>query len=44
MKRNRGIALLIFAILLQLCSSGMEMLALAVGMIGLIVTIMDDRR
>lgn len=44
MKRNRGIALLLFAILLQLCSSGMEMLALAVGMIGLIVAIMDDRR
>ena len=42
MKKNKGIAILLFAILLQMCSSGMDLLTLAVGVVGLIVTIIDD--
>ncbi len=44
MKKNKGIAILLFAILLQLCSSGMELLALAVGAVGLVLAIIDDRK
>lgn len=44
MKKNKGIAILLFAILLQMCSSGMELLTLAVGAVGLVVTIIDDRK
>lgn len=44
MKRNKGIAILLFAILLQLCSSRMELLALAVGAVGLVLAIIDDRK
>lgn len=36
-----GIGILLFAILLQLCSSGMEIISLVVGIIGLIITIFD---
>ena len=37
MKKNKGIAILLFAILLQMCSSGMELLTLAVGAVGLVL-------
>ena len=43
MKKNKGIAILLFAILLQMCSSGMELLTLGIGVIGLVVAIVDDR-
>lgn len=42
MKNNRGIAILLFAILLQLCSSGMELITLVIGIVGLTVTVIDD--
>lgn len=42
MKKIRGLAILLFAILIQLCSSGMEWLSLGLGIIGLIVAIIDD--
>ncbi len=44
MKKNKGIAILLFAILLQMCSSGMELLTLAAGAVGLIVAIIDDNK
>jgi hypothetical protein len=44
MTKNKGIAILLFAILLQMCGSGMEFLALAVGAVGLVVTINDDSK
>lgn len=44
MRKNTGIAVLLFAILLQMCSSELEPLTLAVGAAGLILTIIDDRR
>jgi hypothetical protein len=44
MKKNKGIAILLFAILLQMCSSGMELFALAVGTVGLASTIIDDSK
>lgn len=36
-----GISIILFAILLQLCSSGMELLALGIGLIGLFFTIIS---
>lgn len=42
MRKNRGLAVLLFAILLQMCSSGMGWLTLGIGTIGLIVTLIDD--
>ena len=42
MKKSKGIAILLFAILLQMCSSGMELLTLAVGVVGLVIAIIDD--
>ena len=42
MKKNRGLAILLFAILLQMCSSGMEWFALGIGVVGLITTLIDD--
>lgn len=42
MKKNKGTAILLFAILLQLCSTGMELLTLVVGVVGLIIAISDD--
>lgn len=42
MRKNRGLAIILFAILLQLCSSGMELLALGIGIVGLVVTLIDD--
>jgi len=44
MKKNRGIAIILFAILLQLCSAGMELLTLVIGTVGLIVAIIDDSK
>ena len=44
MKKNRGLAVLLFAILLQMCSSGMEWLVLGIGVVGLITTLIDDHR
>lgn len=41
---SKGIAILLFAILLQLCSNGMELLTLGIGVIGLIITIRSDSR
>lgn len=38
-----GIALLLFAILLQLCSVGMELAALGIGVVGIILTFMGGR-
>ena len=34
MRKSRGLAIILFAILLQLCSSGMELLALVIGTVG----------
>ena len=42
MRKNRGLAILLFAILLQICSSGMELFTLVIGVVGLIVTLKDD--
>ena len=44
MKKIKGLAILLFAILLQLCSSGMELLTLGIGLIGLVVAIIDDTK
>lgn len=44
MKKSKGIAILLFAILLQLCSTGMELFTLAIGVIGLIIAIVDDSK
>lgn len=44
MKKLRGIAVLLFAILLHLCSSGLEPLTLAVGAAGLVLTFVDDKK
>ena len=42
MRKSRGLAVLLFAILLQMCSSGTEWLTLGLGVVGLIVTLIDD--
>lgn len=44
MKKLRGIAVLLFAILLQLCSSDLEPLTLAVGAAGLVLTFVDEKK
>lgn len=44
MRKNRGLAILLFAILLQMCSSGMELVALGVGAVGLLITLTDDAK
>lgn len=46
MKKLRGIAVLLCAILLQLCSSssGLEPLTLALGAAGLALTFVDDKK
>ena len=44
MKKIKGIAILLFAILLQLCSSGMELLTLVIGLVGLVIAIIDDSK
>ena len=38
-----GIAIILFAILLQLSSVGMELLTLGIGIVGLIVTIRGSK-
>ena len=43
-KKNKGISILLFAILLQMCSSGMELLALGIGAVGLGLAIIDDSK
>ena len=42
MKKMKGIAILLFAILLQLASTGMEILTLGIGLVGLVIAIIDD--
>lgn len=42
MKKCKGIAILLFAILLQQCSTRMELLTLGIGIVGLIVAVIDD--
>ena len=42
MKNTKGSAILLFAILLQLCSSGMEAVAMIIGIVGLVVAVKDD--
>ena len=44
MKKNKGIAILLFAILLQLSSTGMELVTLGVGIVGLVIAIVDDSK
>ena len=45
MKRSvKSIAVLLFAILLQLCSTGMELLTLIIGIIGLIMAFTSDAK
>ena len=44
MKKNKGIAILLFAILLQLCSTGMELITLGVGVVGLVIAIVDESK
>jgi hypothetical protein len=39
-KIGLGIALILFAILLKLCSSGMDTFALLLGLIGLIISLL----
>lgn len=39
-KIGLGIAILLFAILLSICSSGMEIFAIGIGSVGLIFSIM----
>lgn len=44
MRRSvKGIAVLLFAILLQLCSTGMELLTLVIGIVGLVMTLITDK-
>ena len=43
MKKTKGIAILLFAILLQLASTGMELLTLGIGIVGLIISIIGER-
>lgn len=42
MKKNRGLAIILFAILCQLCSDGFEIPVLILGAIGLCIAIYDD--
>lgn len=44
MKKTKGLAILLFAILFQLCSSGMELLTLAIGLVGLVIATIDDTK
>lgn len=41
-KLGTGIAILLFAILLQLCSTGMEFISLPIGIVGLVFVILSD--
>lgn len=40
----KGIAVLLFAILLQLCSTGLELLTLAIGIVGLVTALLPGDR
>jgi hypothetical protein len=39
MKELIGIGIILFAILLQICSAGMEWLTLGIGLVGLVMTV-----
>jgi len=41
---NVGIALILFAILLQLCSSGLAVVSLTIGFIGLVDTFAENTK
>lgn len=43
MQKNSGLAVLLFAILLQLCSTGMELLSLGIGALGLLLALTEGR-
>lgn len=43
-KIGRGIAVLLFAILLQLSSTGMEIFTLAIGIVGLVMVFTGDAK
>ncbi len=38
----KGIAVLLFAILFQLCGTGMELITLAIGIVGLVLVLTSD--
>lgn len=40
-KSRQGIAILLFAILLQLCSTGLEILSLGIGLVGLVLAFLE---
>ncbi len=42
-KSNIGIAVILFAILFQLCSTGMEIFSLGIGVVGLILSIISSK-
>ena len=42
MKNNKGVSILLFSILLQLCSNGIEILTLGIGIVGLVISIIED--
>ncbi len=42
-KGNIGVAVILFAILFQLCSTGMEIFSLGIGVVGLILSIVGGR-
>lgn len=44
MRKSKGIALLLFAILFQLCSVGMDFVSLGIGFVGLIMALIDDSK
>ena len=41
MKKDKGVAILLFAILLQLCSTGMELVTLGIGIFGLVIAMRE---
>ena len=41
MKKDKGIVILLFAILLQLCSTGMELVTLGIGIVGLLIVMRE---
>lgn len=43
-RQGKGIAILLFGILLQLCSTGMELLTLAIGIAGLIISLTGEKK
>ncbi|MGN0439002.1 MAG: hypothetical protein ACI4F4_10800 [Lachnospiraceae bacterium] len=43
-RQGKGIAIVLFGFLLQLCSTGMELLALAIGIVGLIISFTGEKK